>query len=223
MSEAQSQPAPSAPRPRPAEYGRWWNTNEHGLDWYKEIFGVRTKVHDTFSTWFKAEHARQPFATVCEVGCGRAYPYADVFADLAYTGVDISQKEIAWCQANYRHPRHRFWCGDVLTEDFDRRSDLVFSHAVIDHVYDINRFLTRLVHLADRAVFVTAFRGWFPDLPRHRYHWLDGYTCYNNDVSVPEARALLTGLGCKKVDIFPVRADNVADGIEQETAIVVYK
>jgi hypothetical protein len=211
------------PRPRPKTYGQWWNGNEHGLEWYQQIHAVRTKVHDGFVAWFEAEHARTPFRSVMEVGCGRAYPYAEFFAHLPYTGVDISSKEIDWCRQHYRGGQHRFWCGDVLLEAPDHRADLVFSHAVIDHVWDINRFLARLVALADRAVYVTAFRGWFPDLATHRYQWLDGYDCYNNDVSVPETRRVLEGLGCRRFEVFPAQVDNAADKIDRETVIVVHK
>lgn len=184
---------------------------------------MRTKVHDGFRAWFAAEHAQRPFRSIMEVGCGRAYPYADLFADFDYLGVDISEKEIAWCREHYRRPNQKFWQGDILVDSPGRRADLVFSHAVIDHVWDINKFLEKLVAHAERAVYVTAFRGWFPDLPAHRYEWLDTYTCYNNDVSVPETKRVLAGLGCRDFDVFPVQVDNVADRIDRETVIVVRK
>ena len=92
MSEPRPASSPGPARSRPGQYGEWWNQNALGLDWYKEIFGVRTKVHDGFRAWFEAEHRRRPFRSIMEVGCGRAYPYADLFADFDYLGVDISAK-----------------------------------------------------------------------------------------------------------------------------------
>ncbi len=161
---ADTKPLPDVPE-KPADYGQWWNTNEHGADWYRTIYGYRRKAHEYFLRWFwRANELGPAFRSVLEVGCGRGDPYAALLENYQYTGIDISQKEIEWCRQHYRTPRHRFWCGDFLTEEFRERSDLVFSHAVIDHVYDINRFLARMVSVSNRCIFLTAYRGWFDGL-----------------------------------------------------------
>jgi len=206
--------------PKPHNYGHWWNNNQLGLQWYQEIFGVRKQVHEYFIDWFDKLRERQPIETILEVGCGRGFPYTEVFKEYAYTGIDISAKEIEWCRQEDRNPQHRFWCGDFLSDDYTDKADLAFSHAVIDHVYDINRFLERIVSCANRAIFVTAFRGWFPNLEQHRYNWEDALTCFNNDVSASEARGVLTRLGCEEVRVAPLRVDNRQDDIDWETVIV---
>lgn len=213
----------SIPPEKPVDYGRWWNSNQLGLEWYEMVYDFRRKVHDYFLDWFsRAGEGSRAFRSVLEVGCGRGYPYAQLFRDYQYTGVDISQKEIEWCCEHYRAPNYRFWCGDFLSDEFREPSDLVFSHAVIDHVYDINRFLGRMVQSANQCVFISAYRGWFGGLERHRYQWMDSVTCFHNEVSPAEARAALESLGCAKIEIFPVQVDNRYDRIDQETVIIAH-
>lgn len=59
-------------RPRPDEYGLWWNTNDVGLEWYKKIYEFRSKTHRFFQEWFEEQCKKGQFAeSVLEVGCGR--------------------------------------------------------------------------------------------------------------------------------------------------------
>jgi SAM-dependent methyltransferase len=138
--------------PRNTDYGQWWNTNELGLEWYQTIYGYRRKTHEYFIDWFRRNAEGEQLNSVLEVGCGRAYPFAKLFSDRAYTGIDISAKEIDWCRQKY--PQHDFWCGDFLAGQFSGTSDLAISHAVIDHVYDINLVLKRMIGAARRCIFI---------------------------------------------------------------------
>src|SRR6266849_4149981 len=106
----------STPPGKPADYGQWWNTNEVGLEWYQTIYGYRRKAHEYFIDWFRRNAEVEQLHSVLEVGCGRGYPYAELFRDNLYTGIDISSKEIDWCRQKY--PQHHFWCGDFLEGQF---------------------------------------------------------------------------------------------------------
>ena len=65
-----------------------------------------------------------------------------------------------------------------------KKYDLIFSHAVIDHVYDIDSFLSRIVTSCKKYAYINAYRGFFPDLEKHEMKWRDDDNCYYNKISV---------------------------------------
>jgi SAM-dependent methyltransferase len=207
-------------RPKPGNYGEWWNNNGVDLEWYKMIYGFRSKVHQHFAMWFEQLAGLTKIESILEIGCGRGYPYADFFEKYSYLGCDISKKEIDWCVSERHNPRHSFECYDFLEIEPTKQYDLVFSHGVIDHVYDVNRFLRNAAKASRSALFVTAYRGWFPDLQSHKYAWTDSVTCYHNSISPCEAKAVLISDGWQSVDVLPLRCDNPHDGVSLETAII---
>jgi 2-polyprenyl-3-methyl-5-hydroxy-6-metoxy-1,4-benzoquinol methylase len=134
--------------PKPSNYGHWWRNNGITEEWYREIINHRPHAHTFFMNWFgdlvrKGERIENVF----EVGCGRAIPYATYFSTIDYFATDISEKEIDYFQKTYGLPADRFFVSDVLEKIPDRSFDVVFSHAVIDHVYDFNLFLRQLSKL----------------------------------------------------------------------------
>jgi len=60
----------------------------------------------------------------------------------------------------------------------------VYSHAVIDHVYDIDVFLRNLLRSCKKYAYINAYRGFFPDLEKHEMKWRDDDNCYYNKISV---------------------------------------
>ncbi len=204
---------------KPANYGDWWNTNTKDVAWYQEIHDAREPVHDAFLRWLR-EHDRpeDPIRSVLEIGCGCAVLYPTVFADRRYVGYDISRKEIEWCRANRNNARHEYVVGDFITDGIDERFDLVLAHAVIDHVYSVDEFLRAAVDATNRWVYLTAYRGWFPDLGKHRYSWSEHDTCFYNDLSPLRIHRALTALGCRPVLVAPSEA--VIEPIGHEMVIV---
>ena len=86
--------------------------------------------------------------TILEVGCGMGiYPikFKDVFDGKNYTGIDIGKPAINFCRKNSEFD---FICGNILETELDKRFDLIFSHAVIDHVYDIDGYIKKIVELS---------------------------------------------------------------------------
>jgi len=209
------------PRAKPETYGSWWNNNEKGLDWYEEIFNSRRVVHEAFLDWVRSLDAqgRGP-CSILEVGCGRAITYPEFFKARRYFGFDVSAKEIDWCRLHRASPGHEYGHGDIIEARFAEKFGLVFSHAVIDHVYDINAFLAALVGASSGWVYVTSYRGWFPDLASHTYRWNETDTCFYNDISAPETKALLGRLGCRHIRVFPL--GTLKAEIPQETVILAH-
>lgn len=207
---------------KPANYGDWWRTHAHGADWYSEIFDARKTIHNAFVGWVKTTEAveGQPFASVLEVGCGCAVVYPDIFLGRRYTGFDFSQKEIDWCRANRGQAGREFLCGDfiVAAERPPERYDLVFSHAVIDHVYNCDAFLAALVGASKGWVYLTSYRGWFPNLWEHVYAWDEWTTAYYNSLAPDKLHAQLKLLGCTDIRVEPIATGKPE--IPQETLII---
>ena len=74
----------------------------------------------------------------------------------------------------------------------------MFSHALIDHVYDVDLFIEKIVQSSKRFAYITAYRGYFPDLEKHvmRRNNLEG--SYYNDISIKKITKKLTEMGLQE-------------------------
>jgi len=201
---------------KPATYGRWWNENEHGPKWYRGLHMARVLAHNHFIRWAQDGKALRD---VLEIGCGRAAVYPDIFSSVRYFGVDISRKEIDWSRAHDERAWHKYECVNATVARFPPSSfDIVFAHAVIDHVPSASELLKTCVQASRQWIYLSAYRGWFPDLEEHNYQWDGDVTCYYNDLSPSKIRRTLEELGCVGIDVSPVTVNNGA--IEREMAII---
>lgn len=138
-----------------------------------------------------------------EVGCGRGQCYGAALRQYGYHGCDISPRQITACRDTYQDWAESFFVADALSDDLRGPYDLVFSHAVIDHVPDIDLFLRRLAAASRRLVFVSCYNGWREDLAEHQYRWVDGLACFKNEVSPQRARQTLEAVGCRDITVCP--------------------
>jgi SAM-dependent methyltransferase len=171
----------------PLNYGSVWQ--DRGVGWWSDIHGRRPAIHASFAKWM-AEKAGE-FQTVLEVGCGAGvYPlkHFEMFGDAVYTGLDISAEGIKHCAA---HSDSEFICADFLQYPLDRQFDLVFSHATVDHVYDPDEFLRRIVSATGKCAFVSAYAGYHENLGEHDMRWCPARGCYDTKLSVPRVNDLL--------------------------------
>ena len=159
------------------------------FEWYERIHDENTKLHENFIEFLEAK--RKSIQTVLEVGCGTGVnpiKYSKLFNDLEYTGIDFSETNIEYCKNN---STFNFISGDFIKMDVKQEYDLVYSHAVVDHVYDIDVFIMNLVKSCKKFAYINAYRGFFPDLQKHEMKWRDDDNCYYNKISIKQIKKLL--------------------------------
>jgi len=197
-------------------YGRHWKVANN--DWYLEIHNSNHLLHEDFRNFFKS---KKDVKTVLEVGCGTGiYPikYNDLFKNISYTGLDISEDAIDYCKKN---SSFSFISGDFIKMEIREKYDLVYSHGVVDHVYDIDTFISKIVQISEKYSYITSYRGYFPELKGHKMMWRDDDGCYYNDVSIKQTKENLLRDGLKE-DEFIIRPQENGSGIT-ETIIEVNK
>ena len=151
-------------------------------------------MHDDFKKFL----AEKSPSTVLEVGCGAGYyprNLKELFTNMEYTGTDISETAIKFCKSK---SAFNFICTDFLKNNLNKKFDLVFSHALIDHVYDVDLLIEKIMQSSKRFAYVTAYRGYFPDLERHvmRRNNLEG--SYYNDISIKQISKKLADMGLQE-------------------------
>ena len=96
--------------------------------------------------------------TVLEVGCSVGmFPrtFHDVCENMEYTGMDILSKCVEICKSNMEL---EFLCGDFIKFKSEKKFDLVYSFDVIDHVCDIDGFISNIVDVTKKYAYVNAYR-----------------------------------------------------------------
>jgi len=206
------------------QYGKIWN-EKNGIEqneWYSKMHDSCKAQHDIFKSFLQE---KSDIATVLEVGCGTGiYPikYQELFSNIKYTGMDISKTAIEYCK---KKSDFEFLCNDFIKINILKKYDLVFSHAVIDHVYDITAFIIKLVDVSNKYVYVSSYRGFFPNLLHHKRKWNNNDGCYYNNISVEQIKETLkeTGLHDNEFTIKSVKVDNVGTDDDWQTIIMINK
>lgn len=204
---------------RPADYGRCWRERQADLKWFKWMFDGRREMHDQAIAWIRARDGdREPIESVADFGCGLGVGYCEALADRRYVGYDLIQANIDWCRANRSIPRHDYHQLDFVVEPTPERYDLVMSSGTIDNAWDVEAYLDSMIRASRRWIYITCYRGWFPELDDHRYVWSCEHACFYNDVSPRQVRRHLEDKGCREVSIEPVQTNR--RDISMETRII---
>ena len=148
--------------------------------------------HNDFMEYFKK---KSDVKSVLEVGCGTGvYPVktAELFKDIEYTGNDFSQQCVDYCKKN---SKFNFICGDFIKMKPEKIFDMVFSHSVVDHVYDPVKFIENIVKSTKRYAYISNYLGYFPDLGKHKMNWRDDQGCSYNNLSINQLKEDLIKMG----------------------------
>jgi SAM-dependent methyltransferase len=201
-----------------------WNPHPFkSPEWYKVTFELVRCCHQWFVDWMIKNWIHQ-IDTVLEVGCGKYDYYPNIFHNRHYTGIDIDLDVIEWCwtQIDNRERRHNWKCKS-LWEMPPKSSDLVFSHAVIDHAESPANFITNSIAVAKKFVYIMSYRGFFTEIAEHEQEkGADGF--FYNNISVQAAKEQLASHGSvERFDVVPVATKLPAGEIQHETHIKIWK
>jgi hypothetical protein len=203
----------------PKKYGDFWQQNEGGLEWYTWMYDYRQELHKEMVAWIQQRESEgDAIFSIADFGCGLGVGYCDDFADKKYIGADISEKNIRWCQKHRKNSNHEYYHIDFVSESLKEPVDLVFSSGTLDNTYDIDIGLKNMVKNAKKWIYVTFYRGWFPELKAHQYSWNEEHKCFYNDVSPSRIHEVLLSLGCQDIQIKPIPTEH-AD-IPYETLVI---
>ncbi len=109
--------------------------------------------------------------------------------------------------------------------NLEKNFDLVYSHAVVDHVYDIDAFISKIIDQTNHYAFINSYRGYFPNLKSHEMQ-LDGYEgCYFNQLSIDQIKKLLSkkGLSKSKHKIYSQESGQKDENVNLQTIIEIKK
>ena len=141
---------------------------------------------------------------------------------MEYTGIDISPSAVNYCKEN---SKFLFICDDFIKINLEKNFDLVYSHAVVDHVYDIDAFISKIIDHTNHHAFINSYRGYFPNLESHEMQW-DGYEgCYFNQLSIKQIKKLLsqTGLSESEYKIYSQESGQKDENVNLQTTIEINK
>ena len=202
------------------EYGKRWP--EQTIEWYKKIHDENYLIHEHFKKYLKSKN---DINSVLEIGCGKGiYPIfnKELFDKMEYTGIDISPSAVSYCK---KHSEFSFICDDFIKMNLEKTFDLVYSHAVVDHVYDIDAFISKIIDQTNHYAFINSYRGYFPNLKSHEMQW-DGYeACYFNQLSIDQIKKLLSkkGLSESEYKIYSQESGQKDENVNLQTIIEIKK
>jgi SAM-dependent methyltransferase len=189
-------------------------------EWFLKIYNSNPSLHKDFARYLREKHDAK---SILEIGCGTGvYPIQnkELFTGKQYTGIDISESAIEYCK---RNSHFEFLCGDFIKMNIPKKYDLVYSHAVIDHVYDIEAFLSKVVDVIAKYGYINSYRGYFPELREHRKLW-DGHNgIYFNNLSVIQLKETLlrNGLSQDEFIIRPQQSGQEEKNVNIQTVIEI--
>lgn len=179
---------------------------EQDEDYYSQIFNSKPLIIEDFIRFLESKN---DINTALEIGCSTGiFPikFNSLFTNTRYTGIDISQKSIDYCK---KHSNFEFFYGDFLKMVFNQKFDLVFSIDVIDHVYDIDLFIKKIISLTEKYAYINSYRGYFPSLERHKMSWNDDHGVFYNNISKKQIEKTLieNGLTTNEFTVYSQKRD----------------
>ncbi len=142
------------------------------------------------------------FSNILEIGCSTALLpkfMPEIFQNKEYTGVDLSNASLDVAKKN-------FVTGDYLQGDFlklslDKKFDLILSLDVIDHVYDPDAFLEKIIKNTEKFGVVRAYRGYFDEIDEHVMEYRDNEGIFLNNLSIPKIKTILEKNNIQKFEL----------------------
>jgi hypothetical protein len=204
-----------ATRWKPVGFGECWQERAADVQWYRWMYEGRERMHDDAIAWVNGLGGDR---SVMDFGCGVGEGYCDAFADRVYIGIDLAGPSIEWANANRPNPKHRYETRDFIADPPVKAADIVMSSGTIDNAYDPEAYLDAMICASREFVYLTCYRGWFPDLEEHQFMWSAEHGCFYADLSARRLREHLEARGCHDI-VVEARATGRSD-IPFETRVI---
>jgi SAM-dependent methyltransferase len=152
-------------------------------DYYLRMFFSKLSAMKNFQEFLSTIK----FDSVLEIGCSTGLLpliFSDIFSKKHYTGIDLSQKSLDIAKKNL--PYGEFICDDFIKTQKIKSHDLVISFDVIDHVYNPDLFLSKIIKSTKKFGYIRSYRGFFPTLENHKMHYRSNEGIYLNDLSISQ-------------------------------------
>ena len=202
-------------------YGKTWKEKdgEEQVLWYDSMHESLPILHKNFVDYLKSKSPK----SVLEVGCGTGYypiKMKELFSTIEYTGTDISESAVQQCRSN---SSFEYIPGDFIKMNFSKKFDLVYSHGVIDHVYDLDAFATKIVNTTKKFAYISSYRGYFPELKTHRMNWRHNEGSFYNDLSMIqlEKKFKEIGLDGDEYKMKSLKTGNLNEALDYQTIIEI--
>ena len=196
------------------DYGQWWMGQEVSHDFFEQIYQDRQYQHQAFYKWAKPLLDTGCISSALDIGCGHGIGYADFFAGISYTGMDISAKETDWCRSHYSNSRHKWVCGDFIRTASATQYDLVICQGTIENMYDMDALVRCMCASANKYVYLAGFYGFHDDIDNHEYVWIDAYKSYSNRLSISRVQNVLQSCGFNCLEVRKVVTNKLYNQFE---------
>jgi len=199
------------------DYGKTFEKGD--IDYFRKMFESRPNSHKQLIDFLKS---LSNVNTVAEIGCSIGmYPikFKDVFTNYEYTGYDFAQNSIDYCREN---SKFEFICTDFIKSSVTKKYDFVFSMGVVDHVYDIDLFVKKIINITNKYAYINVYRGYFPEIENHEMNWNDSDGVYYSNISIKQIKRLLLELNLseEEFDILPSETNDENQIIETVIKII---
>ncbi len=136
--------------------------------------------------------SQKKFSSVLEIGCSTGLLpkfMNNIFNNVEYTGLDLSEKSLALAKKNFVDGN--FLEGDFLQLSFEQDFELILSLDVIDHVYDPDAFLTKIIQKTKKFGYIRAYRGYFDEIDDHVMEYRTNEGIHLNNLSIKKIQTIL--------------------------------
>ena len=151
---------------------------------YEEMFNIRLMTHEYFQEWVK----NLDIKTGLEIGGGMC-EHRGLFKE--YVNIDINENLKEEYTINM----------DFLNYKSNKKYDLVFSHAVLDHSENPNLFLIKSITRARKYVFHSIYRGLQRQSLKHLDPIIDNDGYIYNQLSEFEIKRVLKDFDHKLIKL----------------------
>ena len=128
----------------------------------------------------------------------------EIFNNVTYTGMDLSEKSLEIAKVNFK--QGQFIKGDFIKSDLKNSFDLIIALDVIDHAYDPDAFLEKIIEKSNRFGYIRSYRGYFEDLTDHKIEYREDEGVYYNNLSIKKIKNTFEKHGIKNFQLMKTRA-----------------